>query len=410
MMNSRKTVIVFLMFLTIIAYVHAQSGQTGGIKGTLSFQDGSVIPGVLVTLSSPALVIGQMQKVSNENGMFYFSQLPPGVYELTFESDFTTKVIRKGVVVNANVTVAMNMDLKMKELNEIVFVEGKAPSIDMQSVSKTSTISLELLKSLPAQRDLASFMNMTPGVVGSQNAISAGGSSVRDNSYNLDGVQNNDPVVGNSGAAFSMDIVEEVSVQSGGLGANVGSGTGVMVNVITKSGSNSLSGSLSGYLNHESFQSDNTKGTPLEGSKSGSKYDFEPGFTLGGAFIKNKLWFFMNTSLTQSASYVPGFPYDKPEGQETAIVDRSIFPYLKLTFQPEQNSKFILSGQYTKRHKNYDGSRYDNLETAASFDRPEILLSAHYMRNFSNNFMASLKVGLFHLQMNWVPQNTNAGL
>jgi len=408
-MGSLKKLNLVLLLLMASLFLTAQAGQTGAIRGVVSMPDGSAFPGITVILKSPALIMNEIIQVTNERGAYQFLNLSPGTYELSFDSDLITRVNRKGIVVNANISATVNMVVDVKKLAEEISVEGMAPTIDVQSVAKVNTISSELLKALPASRNLGAYMTMTPGVTGSLNAISANGASVRDNSWNLDGVQNNDPVVGNSGAQISMDIVEELSVQTAGLDASTATGTGVMVNVVTKSGGNKLSGSLSAYINHESLQSDNTKGTTLEGTASGNRYEYEPGLTLGGALVKNKLWFFTNFSLKQSSWYIPGFPYDKPADQGTPIIRKNLSPYVKLTFQPGVNDKFVASFNYYDNSVNYSADRYHTEETAPSYEAPEILGSFHWIRNFSMSFISTLKLGFFHKTMNWIPQNTNPG-
>jgi hypothetical protein len=400
---AKKLFTLVLVFALFPILITAQMGQTGSIRGIVATPDGVGMPGVSVTLKSPALVISEMTTVSNEFGQYRFLSLAPGKYELTFSHGDMNTIVRKGIVVNANLNVTVNINMQLKSVEEFVVVEGKAPTVDRQSVTGTATLDEEFLESIPASRNLSTYFNMTPGVSGD----SAQGATVRDNSYNLDGVRMNDPVVGTYGTSFSMEIMEEISVQTGGLSAEHGSVKGAVVNVLTKSGGNRFSGSVNAYYKHESLKSDNTKGTPLEGYTTGAKYELEPGITLGGPVIKDKLWFFTNFSAFRSEYYSAGFPYNKES--ELAIKDGSMYPYIKLTYQPDQNNKFVASFNYNYRNIDHDGaSRYQTEETTTEYKSPTYVFSAHWTRTFGSNLVTNLKIGTYSTELNWTVKNQDA--
>ncbi len=384
---------IFGFFTTLL---FSQLGQTGSIRGTVTMEDGGPIPGVSVTISSPSLVIGKMTTVTNDDGQYRFSNLPPGKYDLTFEMQGLTTIARKNIVISANVTTTVDVQMRIEKIEEEVTVVGQSPALDLQSVTKTTTIDKELIERLPAPRSFFAYFNLAPGVA--ENSVQ--GASVRDNSFNLDGIQMNDPVVGTApGNIFSVDIMEEISVQTTGISAEYGSVKGGVLNIITKSGGNNFSGSLSGYYNHEKLQSDNTKNTPLEGKVSGPKYEMEPGLTLGGPLIKDKLWFFLNMSTYRSERYVAGFPYDKPSS--TPIKNNTLFPYVKLTFQPNPNDKFVLGFDYSYNHlDNRGASKYDTEDTTWEQKYPAYVLSAIWTHLFGNNFYTNFKVGASSTELN----------
>ncbi len=393
---SKKLIYLCLIVGLFPTISFSQLGQTGAIKGTVTFEDGGPLPGVSVVLSSPALVIGKMITSTNEVGQYRFLNLPPGKYELTFEMEGMISVVRKDIVVSANVTVTVDVQLKPTKIEESIVVTGQAPTLDRQSVSKTTTMDKELIESLPVVRSFMTFFNMTPGV----SEGSAQGAGVRDNSFNLDGIQINDPVVGTSpGNIFSLDIMEEVSVQTSGVSAEFGSVKGGVLNIVTKSGGNRFSGSANAYYNHEKWRADNTKGTPLEGKTSGPKFEMEPGINFGGPIIKDKLWFFLNASTYRSKSYVAGFPYDKPS--ETPIENNILFPYLKLTFQPNQDNKFVLGFDHSFNYlDNRGASKYATEDTTWEQKYPVYVVSVIWTHIFSKNLYANLKLGASRTELN----------
>ncbi|MCP4213289.1 MAG: TonB-dependent receptor, partial [bacterium] len=327
---TKKLLVVSIMCLLLVSFVAAQTGQTGSIKGTVFSPEGNVLPGITVTLRSPSMVLDKMVTVSNGQGKYRFLSLAPGKYNVTFELEGMNTIVRELITVSASLTAAIDAKMQFKTVTEQVIVKAQVPTIDRQSTTNTATLDEEFLNSIPASRSVGTYFNMTPGVTGD----SSQGSSVRDNSYSLDGVQMNDPVVGTDATAYGMEIMEEVSVQTGGLSAEYGSVKGSVVNVITKSGGNNFSGSASFYLDHEKLKGNNTEGTPFEGTSSGAKYNYEPGVTLGGPVVKDKLWFFGNFSLTRSQTYTAGFPYN---GESVPRTWKSMSPYFKLTYQPSQN-------------------------------------------------------------------------
>lgn len=395
-MFKRFLFAALLLSLSVLS-VFGQTGQIGSIRGVVTSPDGVPAPGVTVVLKSPAMVLSKMETVTNTNGSFRFMSLPPGKYEIMFQSEGMDTVVRKGIVVNANVNVTMDIQMQLKTIEQQIVVEGKAPTVDRQSVTKTATLDKEFLNSIPAARNLGTYFNMTPGVT----ANSAHGAAVRDNSYNLDGVQMNDPVVGTASSGYSMEIMEEISVQSGGLSAEYGSVKGAVVNVLTKSGGNDFSGALTMYYNNKDMVTDNTKGTPLEGTLSGAKYEIEPGFTMGGPVVKDQLWFFTNLSVYRSAFYTSGYPHN----QEAQVPnkDNKFLPYVKLTWQPSQSDKFVVAFNYNKRSIDNDGaSRWKTVDTTTTYDSPSYTLSAQWTHTYGSNLITNFKIGAFSTELNWL--------
>ena len=234
---QKRSILFLLVLLLTGAFAFAQTGQTGTIVGKVVTPDGLTLPGVAVTLKSPAIVMSQLTAVTNENGIFRFPNLAPGMYTVTLELDGFAVSTRTNLQLFANQVMSLDFSMQMKAMEESIIVSGKAPTVDKQSTAKATNMDKEYLKSLPSTRTLATYFNMVPGSTGD---TSHGGSQM-DNSYNLDGVNMGDPATGLQGASFGTDIMEEISVQSGGLSAEYGSVRGAMVNVITKSGGNSYS-------------------------------------------------------------------------------------------------------------------------------------------------------------------------
>jgi phage gp45-like len=397
----QKKLVVLLSLVLCASLMMAQLSQTGSINGSVNSPDGTPLPGVTVTITSKALVIEKMVTVTNENGRYRFPSLAPGDYEVVYALEGMNTIQRTGIKVSVGKTVTLDVQMELKSLQENIVVEGQAPNIDRQSTTKTASLDTDFLDSIPATRTLATYFNMTPGVTGN----TAHGGSVRDNSYNLDGVNLVDPVVGTEGVFFGMDIMEEISVQSGGLSAEYGSVRGAVVNVVTKSGGNSFTGNVKAFVNHESLMGDNTKGTPLEGKQSGAKYEIEPGFSLGGPIIKDKLWFFANGSLNTKEILTAGYPYDKPD--TTPTKETRPYPYIKFTLQPNQNNKFVLSYNFSNLIRDHRGADIYNTEDTTWIQRgPTHVFNAHWTHTFSDNVFGNFKVAYVSNPLNLTAKNS----
>jgi hypothetical protein len=388
-----------VIFMTTV--VQAQLNQTGMITGVVNSPDGTPMPGVTVTIKSPAIVLPEMTTVTNENGKYRFPSLPPGIYEITYQLEGMNTIVRKGIKVNVGVTTRVDIDMELQTIQENIVVEGKSPTVDRQSTTRAANLDSEFLDSIPALRNIDTYFNMTPGVT----SRTAHGSTVRDNAYNLDGVNLADPTVGTQGVFFGMDIMEEISVQTGGLSAEHGSTRGAVINVVSKSGGNKFSGTASVYYRNEDLQSDNTGDTGLE--ISGYKYEIEPGLTLGGPLVKDKLWFFTNLSFNKRELFVPGYPYDQPE--EIPSDDFRPYPYLKLTFQPNQANKFIFSYNFSDIRRHHRGaSRYQVESSTWEQVTPTHVFNFHWNRSFGSNFFMNFKAGGYYSEFNLLAKTEEA--
>ncbi len=109
-----KRPLIFLLVLLLAGVAFAQSGQTGTISGKVVTADGLALPGVAVTLKSPAIVMAQLTAVTNENGIFRFPNLAPGMYEVTLELDGFNTSVRKSMQLFANQV--MSLDFWLMEI------------------------------------------------------------------------------------------------------------------------------------------------------------------------------------------------------------------------------------------------------------------------------------------------------
>jgi hypothetical protein len=386
----RKLCSVFFLAFFVVIFAGlsvAQTTQTGSINGNVMDEEKNALPGVNVTIKSSALILPQLVAVTSDNGYFRFPALPPGIYEVRFDIPGFASIIRQDIRVRVGATSTVNVTMQVSEIQETVIVTGAAPDVDIQRTTLSTSLTTDFLQNVPAVRDLGAIVTMLPGISGR----SSHGSPERDNSYNLDGVNLSDPVVGTQNVTFSIDIMDELTIQTGALSAEYGAVRGAAINVITKSGGNTFSGGASFYFRNDKLQSNNTMGTPLEGRFVGFKSEADAGFNLGGPIIKDKLWFFSNFTYLASRSYVSGYPWDSEIN--TPIDLKRLLPYVKLTFQPSVKDKFVLSYNYSGYETSHTGaSQFYNVEATALRANPGHTPNFVWTRFFSSNFYTNVKV------------------
>ncbi len=396
-----KKVVVLFAFMCMVAGFVAAQVQTGNLKGKV-FESESMglLPGVLVKIESPALMVPFMERTTGSDGTFRFSAIPIGNYTVTFSLSGFKTIVRKGVVVNIGVTANLDIILETSPIQETVEVTGKTPTVDRQATTKVAILNDDFIKQIPATRDIGTFFNMVPGVTGD----TTHGSSERDNTYNLDGVNVTDPVTGTRAGSFSMDIVEEISVQTGGISADQGSVRGAVVNVVTKSGGSQLSGMVSAYYRSKDLQANNTKGTVFEGQFAGFKSEVEPGFNLGGPIAKNKLWFFVNFSYLKSIQYVNGYPFNEDKNAPTD--DTRPYPYVKLTFQLNPNNKLMMSYNFSDLKRNHRAASYQfEVDSTWIQTTPVHTFNLQFTRFFGTDFHMNFKAGSMLYELNLMAKN-----
>jgi len=402
-MRSKKIYVLCSAVLLLAGAASAQITQTGTINGTVYDQQRQPLPGVTVTIQSPALILPQMEMVTTEAGNFRFPALSPGAYKVTFKLQGFKTLVREGIRAAVGVTTTIDINLEQSAIEESITVTGQSPTVDVQKTTMVASLTTEFLQSIPAARNLAAFFAMVAGVSDG----TTHGSSERDNTYNIDGVNVTDPVTGTQAGTFGLDIMEELSVQTGGLPAEYGSVRGGVINVVTKSGGNKISGVASFYFRNDSklLQGSNTKGTIFEGQQGGFDYELEPVLAVGGPIIKDKLWFFGNFSLNKSQQYVLGYPYDTP-GTNTPLDFYRIYPYGKLTFQLTRKDKLVLSFNFSDYQRNHrDAGVTQTVDTTWKQTTPIYTYNLQYTRLFNSNFFVNFKTAFMNYHLNLTAKN-----
>src|ERR1051325_3474663 len=217
-------VITAALCLSLFAVSGYAQFQTGNIYGKVQAKDGSVLPGVTVTLTG----VGAPQStVSDAQGNFRFLNLSPGTYTLKGELSGYGSAIRSGV----GVRVAQNADVSLTlnpSVSESITVTAEAPLLDIRKAGTGTNVPKVELEKIPTSRDPWTVLQSVPSVMvdrinvggtqsGQQSNYIAKGALGRDNSWNVDGVNITDMgATGSSPTYFDFDAFEEMQVTTGG--------------------------------------------------------------------------------------------------------------------------------------------------------------------------------------------------
>ncbi|MGE3458499.1 MAG: TonB-dependent receptor, partial [Kofleriaceae bacterium] len=272
------------------------SNTSGAIQGTITDEKTGVkLAGVTVIATSASLPQAQTA-ITDENGQYKITDLPPGDYLVTF---YYADVVleRSGIAVGVNKTTPVYQKLNSTGGGEKIIVEDTAPTIDPTSTTQGITIDKNYMKNIPVPgRTFESTLGAAAGSQGDGVGVSFSGSSSLENQYYVDGVNTTGLTYGTVGSPVINDFIEEIEVITGGYNAEYGRATGGVVNVVTKSGSNEFKGSVFGTFQPGAFTAE-AESTPRNATSIDATgnlaYSGDFGFELGGPIVKDRLWFFI---------------------------------------------------------------------------------------------------------------------
>jgi hypothetical protein len=324
----RKTgLLAVLVMLPVLASPVWAQVQSGSIFVKVVDDQGAVVPGVTVTLTSPVLP-RPLLGVTDAAGVQRFSALTIGTYSIkTSLSGFQT-VTREGVVVLQNQTASIEIAMKVGALSEEVTVRGETPVVDTKSASVATNLDAMLLDTTPGGKDIWSILEYKiPGLVfnvpdvggnqaGLQRAFTSRGTPNSQNVQLVNGVNVGDPAaIGFSMNYYEPATFENVQVTTGAQDISMGT-SGTLINMVTRAGTNRFGGQMGGTYQGKPTQWDNVD-EPLKeaGFRSEAQavdYISNANFQAGGPMVQNRLFYFGNVNNQQTHVNVPGYPAISP--------------------------------------------------------------------------------------------------
>jgi len=295
---------IALMWLALMtAAAHAQS-TTGTISGHIVDAQGFTLPGVVVTATGPQ---GAKSAVTDDQGRFNLPFLTPGVYSLKAELLGFKTIEHADIQVRLDQTVDLPLTMEIGALSESVTVVGSPPLLNATHTAVGSSLESTILSTLPVGRRFSDTLYLAPGVSSSGNLGTANpsvsGASGLENQYVVDGVNITNGgygalgsysiVFGSLGNGTPYDFMQEVQVKTGGYEAEYGESTGGVINVVTKSGTNDLRGSVFGYTHPDSFENSWRQVQTTNGTVNTVKAQLsDTGATVGGPVVRDHLFYF----------------------------------------------------------------------------------------------------------------------
>ena len=319
--TSRWLVVLFC--LACSTFLVAQS--TGGrILGRVADPSGAVLANVKVTATNEATGVSQETR-SGDTGEYGFPQLAVGVYRLEFDQTGFKKNVQRGVNLDLNQVITLNMVMQVGETKETVEVTSEAPLVDTTSTQLGAVMDQRQVAGLPLNaRDTYQLLQLQPGVQGvggsdlfygsnQSGAVSVNGGRGRSNNFNVNGGDGNDLFVNSPAIQPTPDSIAEFRVLSNTFDAEYGRNSGAVINVVTKSGTNNWHGSVYEFLRNQSL---NAKGY-LDLRRADDKQN-QFGGTFGGPIKKDRTFFFASYEGRRVVHGISSDPVVVPTAAERA--------------------------------------------------------------------------------------------
>jgi hypothetical protein len=300
----RKNLLTLWLVALVAASPAFAQGTTSRLLGVVTDQTGAVVPGATVTLTNEATGVS-FTTVTTGAGTYTFEAIQVGTYTVSVELQGFKKFVARGNPINISEPTTVNVKLEPGGIEQQVEVTAAAPVVQTSTSGNIgTTFEQRTIESLPIiggrGRNPLDLVLTQPGVVSGANT--GGGTHVngaRDRSWNftLDGIDNNESSAGGSNFAplrTNPDSIAEFRVLTGNVTAELGRNSGGQVNMVTRSGTNRLSGTAY-YFDRRPGYNANEWENNVQGVKKQNFKQKIPGFSVGGPIKKNNTFFFVNS-------------------------------------------------------------------------------------------------------------------
>ncbi len=339
------------LILLLISASEAQAqtrATTADLSGVVRDQVQAVLPGVTVSVTNVETNL-ERTTVTDGLGRFVVPALPPGTYTVRAELSGFAAGIRENISLLLGSAVELDLTLRVAGGAEEITVVGQPPIVDIQRTAVASVVSETQIDSLPINgRNFISFSIITPGVTvdrtpqqgaSATSGLTFAGQRARSNNITVDGLDNNDSTVGSVRATFSQEAVREFQVLTNSYSAEFGKASGGVVNIVTKSGTNTPAGNAFFFFRDETlnakehFEKFNPAGQRIDREKAPySQKQF--GGTFGGPLKRDRSFVFLSFERLdiQANNFVniddrtPLTLFGQPIGTAADVLRRNGFP------------------------------------------------------------------------------------
>jgi hypothetical protein len=320
-----------LVLLTGLAYGQAISGN---IVGTVVDASGAAVPNATITATNAETGV-KTSVIAASGGEYRLGNLPVGTYNVTATSSGFSPVTLGNVAVTLNQTVTANLTLKVGEVTTVVEVQEAGAAIDTSTAQLQTAFDAKQAVDVPLagisrvvgtsgiyNLSLTSAGVATSGGVGQGTGPSISGQRPENNTFTVDGVDNDDRYVTGPAMVISNEAIAQFNVLQNQFSAEFGGASGGVFNLVVKSGTNSLHGSIYEYFQNRDLNAMDAQYTHA-GLTSLPRYDSNRlGATVGGPIIKNKLFYFGNYEYNPlGQASVPGQTVDAPTSDGISLLN-----------------------------------------------------------------------------------------
>jgi hypothetical protein len=390
----RKAIFVAILVLGAAA---CWAGTTGKLTGTVADDKGLALPGVTITIESPALIGGPRTLATEADGSFSFPAIAPGVYTIKASLQGFVTQERNQVEVRLDHTTTLQITIPQARFGEEVRVVAETPVVDRAQASAGQTFTAGYLQQAAISSNNRSYeavLSQAAGVAGGALGTNVFGSTYAENAYFIDGLDSTDPATGTPGTNLNFDVIDEISFQTGGFEAEYGRATGGVVNLITKSGGNTFSGTLDVRYRNTSFNENGDHFNKNEQTVSFVK----PAVTLGGPVLRDKIWFFVGYEQVDNKTTPSGSPTTSDQAGQNWLA--------KITWQPDANWRIVAKTTGNPNHMDNANASPFVLPAAAAHSKGDATVNQlETQATITPNLLWSLQLGINHDVVDYYPQS-----
>lgn len=303
-MVTRRLVLSFLVGLTLTTGPAWAQYNTAEISGFVKDEQGGVLPGVMVAATNAATGF-KVERISDGAGRFFLPALPVGEYVVTAELSGFKQFTERGLTLKVGQRIELSVRLEIGQVTEAVTVSGNVPLLRTVNAEISEVIDNRQVRQLPLNgRQFIQLAQLTDGVTippgGTRGAAlgQAGplpnvyGQRGGHNIYLIDGVKVTDELFNNLVISPSVDAIQEFKIQKTMYPAEFGGKASALINVVTKSGANTLQGSALAFIRNERFDSHNFFADPTKPNPPLRQNQF--GINVGGPLKRDRTFFFFS--------------------------------------------------------------------------------------------------------------------
>ncbi len=407
---------IFVLSFLLATPVSAQS-VTGSIQGVVVDQSGGVLPGATVTVTNMATGATR-EAVTDAEGLFAAELLAVGPYEVSVELSGFAGRKESDVALTVGQTRTLRVQLGVAGVTDAVTVTGSVPVLETTRSQVASTVNAAAVANLPVNgRNFIDFVLLTPGVTRDVRGgdISFAGQRGTLNSLIVDGADNNNTffgqTVGRTGSGrapyqFSQEAVQEFQVNSSAYSAEYGRAGGAVINVVTKSGTNTMTGSVFEFYRDKALNANNYINELRGRPKSPYHYN-QFGAVVGGPIRRDRDFFFFNYDgqrNTQPNAVFLNLPADTPTDAATQAAIATLTPRAESWERGQNQDVFLIKTdhQLTDRHRltlrynhqNFTGKNFENGGAQRSLEGTGD--AKVYTRTFNTTLTSVLSNSLFN--------------